>query len=119
MKDGVIKSFERNPLTESNQRLYQDFPGVYDKNFKTDYFAASDTELLAGNLVPIYESLYKHRNRCAHNATSYQQNLPSLKQLVANEIVYESYYVRYAMLLLIDEVMIELYKEYNIWIPNR
>lgn len=111
VKDDVTKSFEKSPLAESNMRLYQEFPSTYDKDFTVDYFATSETELLAGNLVTIYESLYKHRNRCAHNALSYQQNLPALKQLAANEIIYESYYVRYALLLLIDEVMIGLYKK--------
>ncbi len=111
VKDDVIKTFEKSPLAESNMRFYQEFSNTYDKDFTSDYFATSETELLAGNLVTIYDHLYKYRNRCAHNTLSYQQNLPSLKQLAANEIIYESYYVRYALLLLIDEVMIGLYKK--------
>lgn len=111
VKANVAKSFEKSPLTETNMREYQEFSSIYDRYFTPDYFATNDTELLAGNLVNIYDRLYKHRNRCAHNALSYQQNLPSLKQLASNEIVYESYYVRYALLLLIDELVISIYKK--------
>lgn len=111
VKDDVTKTFGNSPLAESNMRFYQEFTNIYDNDFTPDYFATSETELLAGNLVTIYECLYKHRNRCAHNAFSYQKNLPAMKQLAANEIIYESYYVRYALLLLIDEVMIGLYKK--------
>jgi hypothetical protein len=60
----------------------------------------------------IYNHLYRHRNRCAHNTPSYQQNLPTLKTLVNVNYQYENYFVRFATLVLIDKVFIELYKKY-------
>ncbi len=64
------------------------------------------------NLNDIYSILYKHRNRCAHNTQSYQQNLPTLKTLANEDYQYENYFVRFAILILIDKVFIELYKKY-------
>lgn len=60
----------------------------------------------------IYNHLYRHRNRCAHNIQSYQQNLPTLKTLAEENYQYENYFVRFATLILIDKIFRELYKKY-------
>ncbi|TNE74930.1 hypothetical protein EP331_00480, partial [bacterium] len=54
----------------------------------------------------------KHRNRVAHNTHSYQQNLPTLKTLVNENYIYENYFLWFAILVLIDNIFIELYKKY-------
>ena len=64
------------------------------------------------DLVFIYDKVYRHRNRCAHNTLSYQENLPTLNKLMDNDYVYENYFLRYAMLTLIDSVTVTLYKNY-------
>jgi hypothetical protein len=64
------------------------------------------------NLNYIFDQLYKHRNRCAHNTSSYQQNLPTLKSLSMPEYIYENYFVRFSVLMLIDAIFVLLYKEY-------
>ena len=56
--------------------------------------------------------VYRHRNRCAHNLSSFQNNLPTLKTLVGEDFVYDNYYYRFSMLLLIDEIFMRLYKAY-------
>ena len=56
--------------------------------------------------------LYKARNRIAHNTLSYQQNLPTLKVLKDENYKYENYFLWFAILVLIDEVFLRLYKEY-------
>lgn len=40
------------------------------------------------NMNKMYRHLYDHRNRCAHNLTSYQQNRPSLEFLSGVDSVY-------------------------------
>jgi abortive infection bacteriophage resistance protein len=60
----------------------------------------------------IYNHLYRHRNKCAHNTQSYQQNLPTLKILADEGYKYENYFVWFAILVLIDKIFIELYKKY-------
>lgn len=54
--------------------------------------------------------MYLHRNRCAHNLSSYQQNRPSLEILSNIDSVYENYYIRFALLIIIDKIMINLYR---------
>ena len=62
------------------------------------------------NLTFMYDKLYAHRNRCAHNLMSYQQNLPSLRTLNNIDYMYENYYIRFALLIIIDIIITELYK---------
>lgn len=64
------------------------------------------------DLLFIYDKIYRHRNRCAHNTLSYQENLPTLNKLLDKDYVYENYFLRYAILILIDKIVIELYKKY-------
>lgn len=64
------------------------------------------------NLSYVFDMLYKHRNRCAHNTSSYQQNLPTLQLLSTPEYIYENYFVRFSVLMLIDETFVKLYKRY-------
>ena len=64
-------------------------------------------------LKNIYENhLYKNRNRIAHNTKSYQQNLPTLKTLMDKNYKYENYFLYFAVLILIDNIFIHLYKNY-------
>lgn len=58
------------------------------------------------------EIVYKHRNRCAHNTLSYQTNLPDLSTIASKNYDYHNYFVRFAILILIDVLFIKLYKYY-------
>ena len=73
----------------------------------------SDDKMDSNNHIrKIYDYLYRHRNRCAHNTPSYQQNLPTLTTLVNVNYQYENYFIRFAALILIDKIFIELYGKY-------
>ncbi len=64
-------------------------------------------------LKKYFESIvYRHRNRCAHNLTSYQENLPTLSTLSEKDYDYNNYFFRFSLLILIDEIFIILYKKY-------
>lgn len=65
------------------------------------------------NLHEIYELLYRHRNRCAHNTRSYQQNLPTFTMLTDSRHDYENYFLYFAVLILIDTIFITLFKKYQ------
>ena len=56
--------------------------------------------------------IWKHRNRCAHNLKSYQENLPDLSNLVKKEYDCENYFFRFSILVLMDEIFMKIYKEY-------
>ncbi len=60
----------------------------------------------------MYESLYKQRNRVAHNTLSYQQNLPTLKTLLNENYQYDNYFIYFSILVLIDNIFISLYEHY-------
>lgn len=59
------------------------------------------------------EIVYRHRNRLAHNTTSYQRHLPTLETLAAKESECYNYFYRYTLLVLIDLIFISLYREYR------
>lgn len=56
--------------------------------------------------------VYQHRNRCAHNLTSYQRHLPDLKTLASNGYEWHNYLYRFALLVLIDRIFIQMHAEY-------
>lgn len=66
-----------------------------------------------GELKKYFESIvYRHRNRCAHNLTSYQENIPTLSTLSEKDYDYNNYFFRFSLLILIDEIFIILYEKY-------
>ena len=65
-----------------------------------------------GTLIEAYESLFKHRNRCAHNTSSFQQDLPALDTMDVPAYLFENYYLRFALLILIDKIFIRLFQKY-------
>ena len=86
---------------------------IQDRHFANDNNNLF-TEMYNGiSLKKIYiEHLYKHRNRCAHNTQSYQQNLPTLKTLVNEDYKYYNYFVWFSILVLIDKIFEDLYNKY-------
>ena len=92
-------------------------------NFMSDNKVLKDNQIKQSqsNSYPLFQSdlqkyydeiVYDHRNRCAHNLTSYQQNLPTLNTLANPDYIYRNYFFRFAILILIDEIFICLYKKY-------
>lgn len=76
--------------------------------------------LLSGNLVKLYDNLvYLQRNRIAHNTVSYQQNLPALESLSSEDYYLHNYFFRFAIILIVDEVFMRLYKAYLLAIKER
>lgn len=112
VKTFILNTFNDTMLCSWNIRDYNNFGELFDKVFLPEFVARNDNELLAGNLFNAYDKLYSHRNRCAHNLLSYQQNLPSLRELSSDDYKYENYYIRFALLMVIDRVFIELYKKF-------
>ena len=92
------------------KNIWRDVQNMHFANDKNNLFTATNTGISLRN---IYDNhLYKHRNRCAHNTQSYQQNLPTLKTLVNENYKYENYFIWFALLVLIDKIFISLYEKY-------
>lgn len=89
---------------------YQNYRDKWKSLSKYNY---ADGALLCPELQVFFNDyVYAHRNRCAHNILSFQSNLPTLKTLTDEGFIYDNYYFRFSMLILIDEVFVRLYKAY-------
>ena len=58
-------------------------------------------------------SVYRYRNQCAHNTQSYQSNLPTMETLQSLEYRYANYFIRFFILVLVDNIFRYLYGEYQ------
>ncbi|MCL2246794.1 MAG: hypothetical protein FWC10_06750 [Lentimicrobiaceae bacterium] len=112
----IQNNFSNTNLSIWAQNSFNEF--INNNNIQVEDFIvlknaqSAETKLFENSLKDKYDVLYKHRNSCAHNTKSYQQNLPTLKILADENYKYENYFVWFTILILIDKVFIELYKEY-------
>lgn len=109
----ITDTFANTNLSIWAQKDYINFHTII-KEIKVNHFANEKNSLFSSeNLYRMYENhLYKQRNRIAHNTLSYQQNLPTLKNLIHEEFKYDNYFLYFAILILIDKIFIELYNKY-------
>lgn len=75
--------------------------------------SSDNAKLLESQLMDYYKQLYTQRNRVAHNTLSYQQNLPDLEKLKKETELSRNYFFWFAILHLIDEIFMELYRDYS------
>lgn len=107
--DGIIGN---TLLAQWEPRCFQDYLSLWNELSHYDYVKGD--ALLGKELQDLYnEIVYSHRNRCAHNLVSFQNNLPTLKTLEDEKFVYHSYYFRFSILILLDEIFVRLYKAYQ------
>lgn len=110
--------FKKDPLLYWLQKEIQDLRNdnviTTNQNGPNFHLKNKGYRLLQGDLRDIYESVVEeHRHRCAHNLTSTQNHLPSLSVLRDKNYRRHNYAYRFIILILIDEIFIELYKEYK------
>lgn len=128
VKEKCISIFENSIMKEWLPRDYSNFKKNLEKiseeqilchNSKNDknsisFFTKKDNLKMKDFCVyEAYVKLYDHRNRCAHNLLSYQNDLPTLNTLNSDEYKYENWFIRFFILILIDEIFISLYREYT------
>lgn len=103
--------FLKSNLSTWTQGDFHHFINNHTNLIKDTHFASMGN-LFENVLQDKYSLLYKHRNRCAHNTLSYQENLPTLKELFSKDYIHENYPMRFSLLILIDKIFIELYGIY-------
>lgn len=95
------------------QAAFDEFCSYWSRYFKPEWITPDNSKLMESSFQKFYEEVvYIHRNRCAHNTNSYQQNLPSLNTIAGKNYSKQNYFYRFVMLILIDEVFVRLYKRY-------
>ena len=119
IKQSVFKNIknilDKTFFSECAQRDFVAFNKSKDI-FNTTHFA--NDCLLEKCLSDIHKMLYNHRNRCAHNTISFQENIPTLKVLSSESNKYNNYFIWFAILTLIDMISIKLYNQYLNSIQN-
>ena len=126
----VKVQLKKEPLCSWLQKEIQDLEDtniMIDTNIMTDpnngptsptSFPARAKEwkykLFRNDLESIYDLVVKqHRNKCAHNLTSYQRCFDSFDRLKDKDYPRQNYVYRFVILILIDEIFIELYQKYK------
>ena len=106
----VENIFKNTNLEFWNYKSFKQFLGN-DIIKETQYLNKSEN-LLENKIMDEYSALYNERNRIAHNTLSYQQNLPDFNVLRDETKYSRNYFLWFAILLLIDNIFIEIYKKY-------
>lgn len=114
------------------QREYNDFKRLWDSKYflidsiyvitndkngekftlgkKEDNIKEADRKKLL--FESLYEMLYDYRNLCAHNFKIQSNNPYDLSQMSQKRYVADNYLFRFATLVLIDEIIMELYQKF-------
>lgn len=115
----IVNLIDDSKVKYWNEYKYNDFKGkiksiVSYKNIarKSENKNKAVYNLLENNVQIIYEKLYRNRNRLAHNTISYQQNLPVFEEMGTEEFGCNNYFVWFYLLIIIDKIMVKLYKEF-------
>lgn len=113
----IIELVKDSPLSIWEQQNFLFFKSNYNDIYSESFM--SNKSLFDANLKEFYnEIVYKHRNRCAHNLKSYQDNLPTLSTIISDTYRYENYFFRFAIVILIDEIFIRLFNKYKAELIN-
>ena len=94
-----------------NQNSYSQF--LKSKIIEEDQYLKDGKNLMGEKIKNEYEELYNQRNRIAYNTLSYKQNLPDFNILKNEKEYSRNYFLWFAILLLIDNIFIEMYKLYQ------
>lgn len=110
----LLAIMKHSPLTTWNYREYQFFKDHWQDVMSDKQLVLSDNEFLGSRLQEFYQKLvFEHRNRTAHNTVSYIKDVPTLNTLADKGYVYKNYFFRFAILILIDEVFVRMFKRYR------
>lgn len=110
----LVAMIEHSPLTAWNYREFLFFKEHWQDVMNEKQLILSAKEFLESRLQMFYFQLvFEHRNRTAHNTGSYLKDVPTLDTLADKTYVYKNYFFRFAILLVIDEVIVRLFERYR------
>lgn len=118
-KKCIVNLIDDSKFKYWNESKYNDFKQQIKSKVSYENIAKKSENrdkvvynLLENHVQIIYEELYRNRNRLAHNTMSYQQNLPAFEEMEMEEFGYNNYFVWFYLLIVIDKIMVKLYKEF-------
>lgn len=123
-KNTITDLYLKCPLMKEYNREYNIFESVCNKIDKSCLFPDKDNmfsnkefEIVSNEKLTLTEMykdyIYRHRNRCAHNLLSYQENRPTMNSMSSLEMAMNNYFIRFLVVALIDDEMRLLYELYN------
>ena len=109
-----LKDFKKDILVESILKVWlpRELRDLKIKELFAIKRWAGDSLLESPLNDTIYESLYKHRNRCAHNVLSYHGNVMNPQKI--KEVGDASYATWFTLLVLMDMIYMDLYEMFTI-----
>ena len=111
VQEKIDKIVGNSLVTQWEEHSYLNYMEKWNTLSKWSF--AIDGMLLSKELQDFYKSVvYDHRNKCAHNLVSVHKNLPTLKTMEEEDYVYDNYYFRFSVLVLLDDIFVRLYMKY-------
>lgn len=119
LKDKITNLIENSIISKWLEREFAFFKSKNGSGNVKDSQICNNNGLFQSDLKTDFETyVYRHRNRCAHNLISYQENLPTLSTLAAENYKYQNYFYRFYILILLDKIFMKLYAKYLKAIEN-
>lgn len=110
----LIAVVEHSPLTAWNYREFLFFKEYWQDVVNERQLILTGNEFLGSGLQMFYRLLvFEQRNRIAHNTASYMKDIPTLDTMADKGYVYKNYFFRFAILLVIDEVIMLMFWRYR------
>ena len=110
----LIDMLKGSPLTTWNYREFLFFKEHWMDVLNSRQLNLTSNEFLGARLQGYYQQLvFEHRNKTAHNTVSYMKDIPSLDTLADKGYVYKNYFFRFAILILIDEIIMRMFRKYR------
>ncbi len=114
IRDNLQLRFETTIFKKWLPRDYSRFVDFSNKIQYRDNGYFTENGIFGGdnNLKDAFEQAYRHRNRCAHNLLSYQNNIPTLYDLTKDDKGFDNYFTRIFLICMIDNVFTRMFKYY-------
>lgn len=83
------------------------------------YFSSKNCFGTDSKLQEAYDKVFIHRNRCAHNLFSYQNNVPTLLDVTKDLHGSDNYFSRIFILALIDNIFVQVFNHFYKYVLHR
>lgn len=110
-KELISQLFEESLIKDFSARDFFFWQEFITELSKKEYIP-SDSNFLPNHVQNIYERTIRFRHTIAHNTKAPLVITAELKSLQEKEYKYENYFVRFSVIILVDKIFIELFKQY-------
>lgn len=106
----IINELKNPALSKEERKIKGDeikkLTRLNKKNKKSSFLSAE-------NFISIYNRTIKFRHSIAHNINSIKKDLPSISFIKDAQFQYENYFIRFMIVLCVDEIIRTMYEHYR------